>query len=346
MGIKQLSQIVKPYIKQGKWSEMSGKVIAIDASIYMYRFQNFSKCMIFGFIRQVLLFRKNGIIPFYIFDGAPPEEKNDVIQDRKEKRKEAERKKVDIENKIKNNEPIYIENRVATEEEVKKMLWSLENQTIRVNIDELNMLKIMFDALGVPYYTACGEAEWFCSKLNELNIVDACLSEDTDMLPNGTKMWIKNYKADSDNFEFIMLDEVLKQTELSHKEFQDMCIIMGCDYLKYLSRRTITKDGKEKIYIMGPRPAFNYAKKYRTIENFLKSEPDIIKPEEGWDYERARYLFNMEIPQEYIKDLKTKMDIQIPKSKIVLGVYDEICTKFEVSNKKLRVDLEKYLEIF
>jgi hypothetical protein len=44
-------------------------------------------------IKLILRLLKNGILPVFIFDGKPPKEKSDVIEERKEKREILEIKK-------------------------------------------------------------------------------------------------------------------------------------------------------------------------------------------------------------------------------------------------------------
>lgn len=328
MGIKQLAKVISPYIKHGCWKDMESKIVAIDTSIFLYKFQVFSKVPYFGFIHQVLLFKKYGVRPFYIFDGKPPKEKSGVINERKERRKEAEKERDNLIEKINNKE-------TEVTEETKKKLITLNNQCIKITGNEITTLKSIFDIMGVAYFTAPGEAEWFCSKLCNHNIVDACLSEDTDLLPNGCKMWIKDYKADSPDYDYYILDDVLKGLNISEKQFIDMCILMGCDYLKPISKI----NGKGGI---GPKAAEKLIREYNTIENVIDKNNKIYNFTD-WDYKKARELFNMEIEKETLKKVFLKMDNQIPQMNNVLEMFDTICEKYEVQNKSLRKKLELYL---
>ena len=330
MGIKQLAKVIGPYVKKGCWKDMESKIIAIDTSIFLYKFQVFSKVPYFGFIHQILLFKKYGVRPFYIFDGKPPKEKATVINERKEKRAEATKERDELVEKINKNE-------TELNEETKKKLITLNNQCIKITNNEITTLKMVFDTLGIAYYTAPGEAEWFCSKLCENGIVDACLSEDTDLLPNGCKLWIKDYKADSPDYDYYVLDDILKGLNMTYFEFQDMCILMGCDYLKPL-----TKIGKKGG--VGPILAAKLIKEHKTIEEVIKTHDKTINFEQ-WDYVKARELFNMPISKEILGKMYSKMDSQIPKIEKALEVFDLICEKFETENKSLRKKLKDFLFI-
>ena len=115
MGIKSLTKLIKTNspdsIETSQYHKLSGKRIAIDASLYIYQclmnIRHDGKYLtndndkvtshISGiFYKNVNLLSMN-ITPIYIFDGKPPEEKNEVIKLRQEKVKIA---KTQLENAI------------------------------------------------------------------------------------------------------------------------------------------------------------------------------------------------------------------------------------------------------
>jgi flap endonuclease-1 len=69
---------------------------------------------------------------------------------------------------------------------------------------------------------------------------------------------------------------MLKELELTQEQFVDLCILLGCDY-------TGTIPG------IGYKRAYNFIKKYSTIENIIKGEK--INPIDDFDYIGARNLF-------------------------------------------------------
>ena len=90
MGIKQLNSFLKQNckkcIKTLRFNELSNKKIAIDISIYLYKFLEDGN-IIDNLHLMIGLFRKYNIIPVFIFDGKPPKEKNETIQKRLEQKK-------------------------------------------------------------------------------------------------------------------------------------------------------------------------------------------------------------------------------------------------------------------
>ena len=93
MGVKLLSSPLKNYcsnaVNKIHLSKLSGKKICIDTSIYLYRYKS-QECLIEKFYLMCSLFRYYNIIPIFIFDGKPPIEKQDILLNRREKRKHAE----------------------------------------------------------------------------------------------------------------------------------------------------------------------------------------------------------------------------------------------------------------
>ena len=76
MGIKNLKVLLQQYCKTSINSKMlidySGKVFAIDTSIFLYKFIYNNSDPLDGFMRQSLRLLKNGIVPLFVFDGRPP----------------------------------------------------------------------------------------------------------------------------------------------------------------------------------------------------------------------------------------------------------------------------------
>ena len=59
-------------------SELSGKKIAIDISIYLYKYES-NNALLESIYLMLAIFRENNIIPIFVFDGKPPPEKKESI---------------------------------------------------------------------------------------------------------------------------------------------------------------------------------------------------------------------------------------------------------------------------
>ena len=87
MGIKYLNSFLKTNcpesIKCINISEISGKKIAVDISIYMYKFISEDN-LIENIYLMLSIFRYYNVIPIFVFDGKPPTEKKALLKKRKE----------------------------------------------------------------------------------------------------------------------------------------------------------------------------------------------------------------------------------------------------------------------
>ena len=70
---------------------LENRVIAIDASIYLYRFLA-EDCLLENIYSMVALMKHYGIIPIFIFDGKAPVEKQKLLEKRNRDKNAAEKK--------------------------------------------------------------------------------------------------------------------------------------------------------------------------------------------------------------------------------------------------------------
>ena len=106
MGIKNLNKFLRTEcgdsIKVISIAELSGKKIAVDISIYMYKYES-NEALIENMYIMLTVFRQYNIIPIFIFDGKPPTEKKALLQKRREDKKEAEKEYNILKQKLENN---------------------------------------------------------------------------------------------------------------------------------------------------------------------------------------------------------------------------------------------------
>ena len=62
-------------------SECKNKVVVVDISIYMYKFQ-MTDSLIDNMYIMLSLFEKYSVLPIFVFDGKPPPEKRNMINKR------------------------------------------------------------------------------------------------------------------------------------------------------------------------------------------------------------------------------------------------------------------------
>ncbi len=298
MGIKNLNTFLKDNAAAGiqeiEFSELKGQTIAIDTSIFLYKFM-YSMRFIDNFMSQVAHFRSHDIIPLYVFDGAPPKEKQEVLNQRKEQKEKIYSKLDELNKQIK-------EKKEAGEEckNLQKDYQSLKRKCINISRDDIINLKNVFDILGVAYIQADSEADLVCCELYKRGQVDACMSNDMDFLPSGCGKLVRNYNL-SNLVTVYDLDFILSTLEIDYDQFVDFCILCGCDY-------------SPKIARLGAITAYNYIKNHNRIETILDKfcgENKKFKIPENFDYLRSRVLLKNENQGQKImwkvKNMKSKV---------------------------------------
>lgn len=254
MGIKRLNYFIRQHapdsITVKPLMEYSGTIMAIDCSILLYKYVYLSKNQynyIIGFINRTKCYLKNNILPVYVFDGAPPEEKNITINKRSMAKKAILDKIDNLKNRLqdaKNDAEMSV---------LSSEITKLENQLIYVNKYHISECKEVLSAMGVPFIQAPGEAEKMCVYLQQKKLVDHIVTDDTDVFPFGCSSVLKTTLKNNSIVEY-NTERILNGFQLTKEQFLDFCIMCGCDYT-----HTITS--------VGGITALNLIRKYGSLEN-------------------------------------------------------------------------------
>ena len=281
MGIKNLNSFLNRFatqcIQEVELESLEGSTIAIDTSIFLYKFM-YSLKFIDNFLQQISHFRKYNIQPIYVFDGAPPKEKQETLNNRKEQKDKLYQRMDELSNLIK-------EKRKLKEDikELQKEYNNVKRKCIIITREDIINLKNVFDILGVQYIQANCEADLICCVLYKEKVVDACMSNDMDFLPSGCGKLIRDYNL-SNKVTVYDLDNILATIGLNYDEFVDFCILCGCDYTGKIPR-------------LGSISAYNYIKSDKNIEAIMEKYcgPDkkYIMPN-NFEYETSRKLLKNE----------------------------------------------------
>ena len=85
MGVKHLNKFIQLNANEGviktHLENLSGWVVAIDTSNYLYRFAK-NGSMIRGLHNMINTLKRYEIIPLFVLDGAPPSEKTGLLNER------------------------------------------------------------------------------------------------------------------------------------------------------------------------------------------------------------------------------------------------------------------------
>ena len=185
-------------------------------------------------------------------------------------------------------------------------------QIFNISKKDFDIVKNLFNILKIPYYIAPWEAEKMCAKLCIDGLVDAVLSEDTDVLAYNSPTFLSKMDTRSEVCTSVNFLDIIRELNVNKEQFLDICIMCGTDYNKNIPK-------------IGVINAFKLIKKHKNIENIEKNtkhNTNILK------YKRVRELFTkfenyniQEIPYcgkpnfdeliEFMK--KNRLDINIEK---------------------------------
>jgi 5'-3' exonuclease len=231
MGIKHLNRvfnqkcndraIYKIHLKQ-----LSGEKIAVDASIYLYRFLGDEKLAEQIYL-MASIFRKYNIAPVFVFDGAAPPEKKDVLNERKEGKRKAEERYLQMKANIETN-ALELDEKYEAELEMEQ----LKKQFIYIKDADIKHVKQLLDVCGISWVVARGEADEHCAHLIHTGQVYACLSEDMDMFAYGCCRILRHFSMVKHSVLMYDLPEILRQLGLNLREFRQILVLSGTDYNK------------------------------------------------------------------------------------------------------------------
>lgn len=229
MGIRYLNRFLKDNasssIKLCNLAELSGKKIAVDISIYMYRFAS-DNSLIENMYLMLSTFRHYNIIPIFIFDGKPPPEKRELLQKRKEDKHDAEEEY----NKLKN---ILELNRYMDESDKQEIIYNmdiLKKKFVCIHKNDVETVKSLIRCYGATYYDAPNEADELCAMLSIKEKVWACLSEDMDMIVYGCPRVIRYLSLLNHTAVIYDVKGILVNLGISQKELREICVLSGTDY--------------------------------------------------------------------------------------------------------------------
>jgi|TARA_B110000971_G_scaffold177587_2_gene183290 flap endonuclease-1 len=289
MGIKNLTSLIKKHspdsIQHVGLYTMKDRRVAIDTSIFLYKslinvryngdyLKNKDGKIIShiqGLYYKTVQYLSMGVTPIYIFDGKPPPEKRECIQER-------------INKSEKNKEKMKVTDNLQEKQ-------NLEKGSIRIKKEYIDDLKKLFSLMGVSYIHADGEAEAYASELCRIGYVDAVVTEDMDTLAYGCPVLIRSCIDKSikrpDAITTFNFQKIIEDLKLTHDEFIDLCILCGCDYCP-----TIPKIGTVR--------ALKNIQEHKTIEKCLDLTTNPAPPE---------FLARYQVSRELFKVFKDKIDV-------------------------------------
>lgn len=236
MGVQHLNSLLRAHcpdgIKRITLGDLSGKKIAIDTSIYMYRFLEQGSLIENMFLLVNMLLKFN-ITPVFVFDGKAPQEKKELLKARKEVKDNAEKEYKKL-SKLLNSQTL---NEDAKQDIISNMD-NLRSKFTRLQVNDVDKVKALLTAMGILWIDAEGEADGLCAKLVIKKLVYACLSEDMDMFIYGCPIVLRHISLVYETVIMYDLSKIVLGLTMSSKELQEICVASGTDYNYSVNRKT------------------------------------------------------------------------------------------------------------
>jgi len=285
MGITGLTKLLgdnaPASMKEGEMKNYFGRKIAVDASMSIYQFliavrqgdggamltneEGETTSHLMGMFYRTIRMVDNGLKPCYVFDGKPPDMKSGELAKRKEGRDKAQAE-------------LNKAQEAGDEENVNKF----SKRLVKVTKEHNEECKQLLTLMGIPYVDAPCEAEAQCAALVKAGKVYATGTEDMDSLTFGSNVVLRHLtfsEARKLPIKEYSLSRIHSDLGLSHDEFIDLCILLGCDYC-------------DSIKGIGPKKAIDLIKKHGSIEEVIKNiDQKKYQVPEDWMYKEARKLF-------------------------------------------------------
>jgi flap endonuclease-1 len=247
---------------------LEGKVIAIDASLFLYQFLTTIRqrdgtplvdskgritSHLTGIFSRSTRLMQHGLKLIFVFDGTPPKLKQHERERRKELKKEAELR--------------YTK---AVEERDIESMKKYAARTTRLTPEMINESKELIQALGLPIIQAPSEAEAQASYLVKKGDAFAVATNDADALLFGAPKLIRNLSIfgkrkktnrlayETVKPELVDLAETLNTLGIDQDKLIAMCMLVGTDY---------NVGGVKGI---GPKNALKLVKQHKDLDKLFE----------------------------------------------------------------------------
>ena len=142
-------------------------------------------------------------------------------------------------------------------------------------------LKTLFQTKGVPFRQAKGEADFVCAQLSRTGQIDGVFSEDMDMLTHGVTRLVRGLTGKTGKpVTVIEIGPLLTDLKFTLRQFQEWCILCGCDYCPKIPR-------------IGGVKSLKLLEKWGSIATILQEEKGLTVPPDFQEkYVRAVEIFS------------------------------------------------------
>lgn len=323
------------------WSQLNNKTLAIDSYNTLYQFLSSIRQAdgtplmdtkgrptghLTGLFYRSIKWLEAGIRPVFVFDGTPPDLKRKTLDERRERKKEAEKKRL-----------------AAIETGDIDLAKRYAQQTSKLTNEMAEQAKQLLQALGIPIIQAPSEGEAEAADLVKRQVCWASCSQDFDSLLFGCPALVRNLSTSGRRKvprknewiniepEMINLQPILRKSEIDQRQLIWMAMLIGTDFNK-------------GVYKVGPKKALKLIKENKTFEDILANLPDSAKEKKTDDGEIIGLEGWREIEEFFLNPPTTNIDKIEHNSIDEKKVVELLCEEYDFSKDRVERTLSAYLK--
>lgn len=277
MGVRYLNRFIQKHcvnsISRIHLRDFTGKRVAVDASIYLYRYSG-EGALLENVYLMASVFRHYNIHAVFVFDGPPPPQKTELIEKRRKKKEEAKREYDRLEKLLKEH-PSRLSSSSSSSpspstpevsiDEIHETMRELKKQFVRLRDCDISTVKELLVSFGFATIDAEGEADVLCANLSIKRRVDACLSDDMDMFVYGCPVVLRSLSLLNHTVVSYNTQDIMKTLKISQQEFKMMCVICGTDYSTSASVTSTSASTSASTSTSTPEFVYKELMKYKQL---------------------------------------------------------------------------------
>jgi flap endonuclease-1 len=215
----------------------------------------------------------SGVTPVFIFDGAPPEEKQATRLERRQAQEPARDNLKLLQTKWESTSPLD-----RTTQQLADLSEAMQ-KVVMLPPMYIAKFKQCLNQWGVPCWQSYGESDELCAAAAIDGVVSGVISTDSDLLVHGVSTLVTEWgpglvetpEGNHLQVELINRIELLNTLEITHDQLQDVAFIAGTDYNKGLKGMAFAK-------------AYKYIKNGNVIPEVLADDFPVERLRELFQY--------------------------------------------------------------
>lgn len=281
MGIRGLHtsiiRTIPSAIQNVDWNSFQNCRLGIDIQCFLYKSIANQLNPLKIIAEQIVMFRKLGIRAIYVFDGKPPDEKDTVVEKRRQERLDAIEKCENLRKLLNITTDLEIREKLISQ--IREYELKFPNLTYLVK-DEIK--RFLYSA-GVTFVTPVCEADTLLAYCYRRGIIDAVVSFDLDFIARGVPLLVPKRIENTPGSCWTFYDPELIRNSFcfTEEEFITFCVLLGSDYTPDLPivpwKQTLQSiRRKESILTIWKKHTFSGWRK-NTNEDKLKRDLESLK---------------------------------------------------------------------